>query len=146
MKNFIKNVPSQIVATFTIMILVLTAISISLGVETIPVTRLVEFFLLAIPGGILMEFAFGTCIIKRMADVKRSIIFIVPFAIITFLCAVVFHWITELHTISTYVKFAGIFLGCWLLSLILFEIEHRIRGKKYTEKLREYQNEGNQRE
>ena len=31
---------------------------------------------------------------------------------------------------------------CWLISILMFEIEHYIRGKEYTEKLREYQNGG----
>ena len=39
-----------------------------------------------------------------------------------------------------YLKFIGIFLGCGLLSVLLFEIEHRIKGKEYTKKLKEYQN------
>ena len=72
-----------------------------------------------------------------------GLLFIIPFAMVTFLCAVIFQWITELSLISTYVKFMGIFLGCWLASIVLMEVEHIIRGKKYTEKLREYQNGGN---
>lgn len=143
MKKFAKNIPGQITDTFAIMMLCFTVISCSMGVETIPITRLVEFFILSTIGGIWMEFAFGTCIIRKMSDVKRVCIFIVPFAIITFICAVIFQWITELKMISTYIKFIGIFLVCWVISIIIFEIEHIIRGKKYTEKLREYQSRGN---
>lgn len=142
MRNFIKKIPGQIISTFTIMIMCFTVISFVRGVETIPVTRLVELFILSIIGGIWMEFSFGTCIITKMSDAKRVGIFIVPFAIVTFMCAVVFQWITELKVVSTYIKFIGIFLSCWLLSIILFEIEHTVRGKKYTQKLREYQNRG----
>ena len=143
MKKFIKNLPGQIACTFAIMVVSFTVIALSKGIETMPVSRLLELFLLSTIGGIWMEFAFGTCIIKQMADAKRVCIFIIPFAIITFICGIIFQWITKLEVISTYVKFAGIFIGCWILSIVLFEIEHRIRGKKYTEKLREYQNGGN---
>lgn len=142
MKSFIKNIPRQIMETFAIMMICFTIIACSRGIETIPITRLVELFFLSIIGGIWMEFSFGTCIIKKMTDAKRVCIFIVPFAIATFICAVIFQWITQLKLISTYIKFIGIFLVCWVVSIIIFEIEHRIRGKKYTEKLREYQRGG----
>ncbi|MDE6904920.1 MAG: hypothetical protein K2P76_08325 [Lachnospiraceae bacterium] len=142
MKNFIKNIPAQIAGTYTIMSICFTIISFAVGAETIPVTRLAELFLLSVPGGIWMEFSFGTCFIKRMADAKRACIFVVPFAAVTFICGVLFRWITELTRISTYIKFAGIFLVCLGISILFFEVEHRIRGKKYTEKLKEYQKGG----
>lgn len=142
MKRFVKNIPGQIGSTFAIMVVCFTMISFSKGIETIPTTRLVELLVLAIIGGIWMEFAFGTCIIKRMSDVKRICLFIVPFAIVTFICAVVFQWITELDLVGTYIRFIGIFFVCWLISILIFEIEHTIRGKKYTKRLREYQNGG----
>ena len=142
MKRFIKNIPGQITSTFAIMVACFTVISYSKGIETVPTTRLAELLILAIIGGIWMEFAFGTCIIKKMSDVKRICLFIVPFAMVTFICAVVFQWITELNVVDTYIKFIGIFFVCWLISIFIFEIEHTIRGKKYTEILREYQNGG----
>ncbi len=142
MKRFIKNIPGQITSTFAIMVVCFTLISFSKGLETIPTARLAELLILAIIGGIWMEFAFGTCIIKKMSDVKRICLFIVPFAIVTFICAVIFQWITELNAVGTYIKFIGIFFVCWLISIFIFEIEHTIRGKKYTERLREYQNGG----
>lgn len=146
MKQFMKNIPGQIAGTFTIMMMCFMVISLFKDAETIPMTLLLEMFLLSAIGGIWMEFTFGTCVIKGMTDAKRICLFIVPFAIVTFLYAVIFQWITELRVISTYVKFMGIFLGCWLISFVVMELEHTIRGKKYTEKLREYQNGGNDNE
>ncbi len=142
MKNFMKNIPGQIAGIFTVMTICFTIISFALDVKTIPVTRLAELFLLSVPGGIWMEFSFGTCFIKKMADAKRACIFVVPFAAVTFICGVIFRWITELTRIGTYIKFVGIFLVCLGISILLFELEHRIRGKKYTEKLKEYQKGG----
>lgn len=142
MKRFVKNIPGQIAGTFAVMVIVFTLISFFRGIETIPTARLAELFVLAITGGIWMEFAFGTCIIKKMSGEKRICLFIVPFAIVTFICAVIFQWITELNVLGTYIKFIGIFFVCWLIAISIFEIEHIIRGKKYTEKLREYQNGG----
>lgn len=142
MKKFMKNIPGRIAATYTIMMVCFAIITRSRGIETIQVVRLAELFLLSVIGGGWMEFSFGTCMIRKMTDAKRSCIFIVPFATVTFLFAVIFQWITELKKISTYLKFAGMFLVCWVISIVLFEIEHIIRGKKYTEKLREYQTGG----
>lgn len=142
MKKFIKKVPEQIASTFTIMMVVFTVISSMNGIESIPVNRLGEMIFLAVIGGILMEFAFGKCVFKQMNDVKRVCIFIVPFAFVTFLAAIIFDWITALDSITTYIKFIGIFLVCGVVSVMLFEIEHRLRGREYTKKLKEYQNGG----
>lgn len=139
MKRFMKNIPGQITFIFTIMMVTFTLITLGRGTGMVPVTRVLELFLLSIVGGIWMEFAFGTCIVKQMAEAKRICIFIIPFAVVTLICAVTFQWITELQVIGTYVRFAGIFIGGWVLSIVLSEIEHWIRGKKYTKKLREYQ-------
>ncbi len=139
MKNFWKNVSVHIVSTYTIMIVTFSCISAIKGLEVVPVNKLFELALLAVFGGIWMEVSFGTCIIKKMSDIKRACIYIVPFALVTFACAVVFQWITELDAIGTYLRFIGIFFACWVISVILFEIEHCVKSKQYTKKLREYQ-------
>ena len=140
MKIFLKNSIGQIASTYAVMCLIFAIISTVRGVTTMPIMRFFELFILAVIGGVLMEFAFGKCVFKQLSDIKRVSLFIAPFAVITFLCAVIFQWITEYRSISVYLKFIGIFLGCGLLSVLLFEIEHRIKGKEYTKKLKEYQN------
>lgn len=140
MKIFLKNSIRQIASTYAVMCLIFAIISTLRGVTAIPIMRFFELFILAVIGGVLMEFAFGKCVFKQLSDIKRVSLFIAPFAVITFLCAVIFQWITEYQSISVYLKFIGIFLGCGLLSVLLFEIEHRIKGKEYTKKLKEYQN------
>ena len=109
MKQFINNVPSKIVNTFAIMINAFFIISKLKGIENIPVIRLGQLAFLAVMGGILIEVAFGTCLFKRMSDVKRITLFMVLFALITFGCAVWFQWITHLESIRTYISFIGIF-------------------------------------
>ena len=139
MREFWKKIPAQIANTYTIMLMCFTIISLISGVEMMPVKRLAELFVLAVIGGFWMEIAFGECVFQKMSDMKRVCIFIIPFAVITFILAVIFQWITRLDMIETYVLFIGIFLVCWGISVVLFEIEHRIRGKEYTQKLKEYQ-------
>lgn len=140
MKTFFNNVPGQIARTYTVMLVCFTAISIARGVETIPTVRLAQLLLLSVIGGFLMEAAFGKCIWKQAAYGIRVCIFIVPFAGATLLCAAVFQWDVKLDEVRTYIKFAGIFIACGIVSVLLFEIEHWIRGREYTWKLKEYQN------
>lgn len=139
MKRFIKNIPGQIANTYTIMLICFSVISQVQGKEVVPSKLLLQLLGLSVMGGILMEFSFGECIFKKMSDVKRICIFTIPFCIITFVFAVVFQWITKLSVLETYVKFIGIFLGCGILSVVIAEIEHGIRGRRYTQQLKEYQ-------
>lgn len=140
MKTFLKNVPGQIARIYMVMLVCFTVISLAGGVETIPTVRLAQLLLLSVIGGFLMEAAFGKCILRRTAYVKRVCIFTAPFAGATLLCAAVFRWDINLGEVRTYIKFAGIFIACGIVSVILFEIEHWIRGREYTWKLKEYQN------
>ncbi len=142
MKEFLKNIPGQIASTYTIMLVVFFIINKKMGISQVPLNRLMELFLVAVIGGILMEAAFGKCLIRRMSDKKRICLFLVPFAGITFICAALFGWVTEFDMLDTYVRFIGVFLVCGVVSLIIFEVEHQIRGREYTRKLKEYQKGG----
>ena len=139
MKQFIKNLPGQICSTYATMVVVFFVISFCMGVETIPLIRLGQLAMVAVLGSILMELYFGTCVIKRMADITRCTLFIISFAAITFVCAVYFQWITKLDRMGTYLSFIGIFAICWVVAIFMGELEHYFRGKKYTQKLKEYQ-------
>ena len=105
MKTFIKNLPTQIASTFTIMLICFTTISFVRGMETIPLGRLIKLFGLSVIGGILIEFAFGPCVFKKISDFTRICIFIIPFCMVTFLFAILCQWITKLHAMETYIRF-----------------------------------------
>lgn len=139
MKRFLKNTLSQIGSTYAIMLAVFTIISIMKGVETVPVARLGQLAGLSVIGGLLMEMAFGTVLFPVLADVKRVCIFLVPFCFATLLFALTFGWLTKTDTISAYLRFIGVFLICGAVSVALFEVEHHIRGKRYTKQLKAYQ-------
>jgi|GEM_PF-1572385 len=144
MKRFCQNALSQIGSTYAIMMAVFTLISILNGVEAVPVARLGQLCILSVIGGTLMEIAFGKIVFRRMADAKRVCLFIVPFCVVTLLFALGYGWITRTDALSTYLRFFAIFLACGVLSVILFDIEHHLRGRKYTEKLKAYQQRGKQ--
>lgn len=139
MKQFIKNASVQITNTYAIMILVFFLVSFCKGVENIPLMRLAQLAMVAVLGGILMELYFGNYVIKQMADITRCTLFTISFAAITFVCAVCFQWVTHLDSMGTYASFIGIFAVCWIVAVIMGEVEHYFRGRKYTQKLKEYQ-------
>lgn len=142
MKQFMKKIPGQICSTYATMVSVFFVISFCRGVETIPLMILGQLAMVAVLGSVLMELYFGTCVIKKMADITRCTLFIISLAAITFVCAVYFQWITELNSMRTYFSFIGVFAICWVVAIILGELEHYFRGKKYTQKLKEYQKRG----
>lgn len=142
MKQFLKNTSVQVTNTYAIMVLVFFFISFCMGVETIPLMRLAQLAMVAVLGGILMELYFGNCVIKRMADITRCTLFMISFAAITFVCAVYFQWIVHLDSMRTYASFIGIFAVCWVVAVMIGEVEHYFRGKQYTQKLKEYQKRG----
>ena len=142
MKQFLKNTAVHITNTYAIMVLVFFFISFCMGVATIPLMRLAQLAMVAVWGGILMELYFGNCVIKKMAELTRCTLFVISFAAITFVCAVYFQWIVHLDSMRTYASFIGIFAACWVVAVIIGEVEHYFRGKKYTQKLKEYQKRG----
>ena len=124
------------------MVAVFFVISFCRGVETIPLMMLGQLAMVAVFGGVLIELFFGHCVIKAMADITRCTLFIISLAAITFVCAVYFQWITELDSMRTYLSFIGVFVICWVVAIVIGELEHYFRGKKYTQKLKEYQQRG----
>lgn len=139
MKTFIKELPKQISYTFTIMITVFLTIALLKGVKEISIYRLIQLLVIAVLAGALQLIAFSDIFIKKMSDIKRVTIFIVPFGLITLLFVIIFNWFS-INLIKSWVIFFGIFLGCFIISIMIFEIEHKIKGEEYTGKLIEYKN------
>ena len=139
MKIFIKELPKQVAYTFTMMLVVFLSIGLVIGIEQISIYRLVQLLGIAVFGGALQLIAFSDIFISKMSDIKRLLIFMIPFVIITLIFAIVFNWFS-INLIKSWVIFFGIFLVCFIISIILFEVEHRIKGEKYTGKLLEYKN------
>lgn len=137
-KQFFKMLPIETAKIFTIIMTVHITISLVLGVEVISVNRNLQLLAISVLGGALMLTAFSDIFVKKISFIWRLVIFIVPFFIITMIFAIVFSWID--FDFYRWLIFIGIFLVCFSLSLIIYFVECKIKGKKYTEKLIEYQN------
>ncbi|MEE0059648.1 MAG: hypothetical protein UE295_02340 [Acutalibacteraceae bacterium] len=139
MKKFIKRLPQEVSHIFSIMMVVFLVSALMNGVENISVYKIAQLFAIAVLGGMLLLIAFSDIFIKKVLYIVRICIFIVPFFFVTLIFALTFSWFKSLNII-TWVWFIGIFLFCFALSVVIYLVTTKIKGKEYTEKLIEYQN------
>ncbi|MBQ8796250.1 MAG: hypothetical protein IJZ54_07485 [Clostridia bacterium] len=146
MKEFFAKLPQSIMLIFGIMMIVFTSVAFINGFETVSVYRIFQLLGIAVIAGALMLVAFSDIFIKKMNQILRAVIFMIPLMITTLVFALAFSWFST-GNIKSWAIFITIFLvcfaGCFVIFLIINFIEKLIRGKKYTEKLKEYQNKKN---
>ncbi len=138
MKKFIKRLPYEVSQIFSIMMIVFTSMAFINGFESVSVYRIGQLFAIAILGGVLILISFSDIFLKKISYILRICTFIVPFFVISLIFALSFSWIS-VENITSWIIFISIFLFCFLLSIIIYMITVRIKGKEYTEKLIEYQ-------
>lgn len=139
MKMFIKRLPHEVAQIFLIMMIVFFVLALLNGVESISVYRIGQLLGIAVIGGALLLIAFSDVFIKKVSYIVRICVFIVPFFFVTLIFALLFSWFTNANII-TWLIFIGIFLFCFALSIVIYLITVKIKGKEYTQKLIEYQN------
>lgn len=143
MKEFFAKLPQSIMLIFGIVIVVFTTVAFANGFEALSVYRVYQLLGIAVIAGALMLVAFSDIFIKKMNQVLRAVIFMIPLMITTLVFALAFSWFPT-GSLKSWAIFLTIFLvcfaGCFVIFLIINFIEKLIRGKKYTEKLKEYQN------
>lgn len=143
MKEFFAKLPQSIMLIFGIVIVVFTTVAFANGFEALSVYRVYQLLGIAVIAGALMLVAFSDIFIKKMNQILRAVIFMIPLMITTLVFALAFSWFPA-GNIKSWAIFLTIFLvcfaGCFVIFLIINFIEKLIRGKKYTEKLKEYQN------
>lgn len=142
MKLFIKRLPHEIAQIFLIMMVVFFFTALINGVESFSVYKIGQLLAIAVLGGALILIAFSDIFIKKVSYIVRICIFIVPLFLVTLVFALAFSWFTD-SNIVTWLIFIGIFLFCFALSVSIYLITSKIKGKEYTEKLIEYQNKNN---
>lgn len=137
-KLFFKKLPAEVFQLFGIMMMVFIASALMNGIESFSIYRIVQLFGIAVLGGALILIAFSNIFFKKIHYIIRICIFILPFFFITLAFAVAFSWFTS--NILNWLVFIGIFLFCFALSIAVYLITLKVKGKEYTEKLKEYQN------
>ena len=143
MKEFFAKLPKTIMFVFGVMITVFSTMALVNGFEALSVYRIFQLLGIAVIAGALMLIAFSDIFIKKLNPVLRAIMFMIPLMLTTLGFALAFSWFPA-GNIKSWAIFLTIllacFAGCFVIFLVINFIEKLIRGKKYTEKLKEYQN------
>lgn len=143
MKEFFAKLPQSIMLIFGIVMIVFTSIAFINGFEAVSVYRIFQLLGIAVIAGALMLIMFSNIFIKNMNQILRAVVYIISLMLTTLVFALAFSWFPT-GSIKSWAIFITIFLlcfaGCFVIFLVINFIEKLIRGKKYTEKLKEYQN------
>ena len=139
--EIISQIPKYTAYSFSMSMVVFMVISLIVGVESMSTSRLIQLLIICIVAAILQMIAFSDICIKKLAYTKRLVVFMFPFLVVITAFAVKFEWF-PIESIGAWGIFIGIFLICFIVSTILFEIYFRITGDKYTGILNEYKNKG----
>ena len=138
-KEIISQIPKYTAYSFSMSMVVYIVIGLIAGVESMAIDMLVQLLIVCIIAAILQMIAFSDICIKKLAYTKRLTIFMFPFLAVITAFAVKCGWF-PVESIGAWVLFIGIFITCFVVSTILFEIHFRITGDKYTGILNEYKN------
>lgn len=138
-KKIISQIPKYTAYSFSMSMVVFMVIGLITGVEGMPMSMLIQLLVVCIIAAILQMIAFSDICIKKLAYIKRLSIFMFPFLVVITAFAVKCGWF-PVESMGAWVLFIGIFIICFVVSTILFEIHFRITGDKYTGLLNEYKN------
>lgn len=148
MKNVIKiigQLPKYTAYSFSMSMLVFTVIGHIAGKEVIAINMLAQIFVVCLAAAVLQMIAFSEICIKKMSYIKRLALFMFPFLAVITGFAIVFKWF-PMQSFMAWLIFIGIFVFCFIVSAILFEIHFKITGDKYTGILNEYKNKSNKKD
>lgn len=142
MKKVIKiiaQLPKYTAYSFAMSMFVFTVIGLIAGTEAMSINMIVQMFAVCFAAAVLQMLAFSEICIKKMHYLKRLAIFMFPFLAVITGFAIVFKWF-PMQSIMAWLIFIGIFVFCFMVSTMLFEIHFKITGEKYTGILNEYKN------
>lgn len=133
----IYQIPKYTSYSFSMSMVVFIIVGIIVGLEQIPISMMIQLMIICIIASILQMIAFTDICIKKLIYTKRLAIFMFPFLTVIIAFAVKYNWF-PIRNMGSWILFIGIFVTCFIVSTILFEIHFRITGDKYTGILNEY--------
>lgn len=142
MKNFIKiisQIPKYTSYSFSMSMIVFLIVGFITRIQEISINRIIQLGVICIIASVLQMIAFSNILIRRLAYTKRLALFMFPFLAVITAFAIKYNWF-PLENIISWIIFIGIFVTCFIVSAILFEIHFKITGDKYTGVLNEYKN------
>lgn len=145
MKNLIKiigQIPKYTSYSFSMSMVVFLIVGSITRIQEISINRIIQLGVICIIASVLQMIAFSNIVIKKLAYTKRLALFMFPFLAVITAFAIKYNWF-PLENIISWIIFIGIFITCFMVSAILFEIHFKITGDKYTGVLNEYKNKRN---
>lgn len=140
MRKFLKGlltVAKNCCISFTLSVVIYTAVSACYGVFQISAAIVFELLALSVAGCVLQVLVFTNLVMKKMRYSLRMLLFFVPFLLILTGFAVAFEWF-PMEYLSAWLMFFGIFVVFFILSTLVFELVFYAAGKKYNGLLGEY--------
>lgn len=138
----VSLIPKYTAFSFSMSMIVFMTIGFFLGEESMQLKMIVQLLALCIVSAVLQLFAFSDIVFEKMVYTKRMCVFMFPFLVVIIGFAKVFGWF-PMENIGAWITFITIFLLCFVISLVIFEIQFKITGDKYTGVLNEYKNRKN---
>ncbi len=138
-KKIISQIPKYTAYSFSMSMVVFIVIGLIAEVEGISISMLIQLLIVCIIAAILQMIAFSDICIKKLAYIKRLALFMFSFLAVITVFAVKCGWF-PVENMGAWILFISIFILCFIVSAILFEIHFRITGDKYTGILNEYKN------
>ena len=137
LKEIINQIPKATAYAFSMTMFTFVIIGLIVGAQSIPIGTIIQVLVISIISSTLQMIAFTEIFIRSLAYSKRLALFIFPFLAVITTFAIKYEWF-PIGNIGAWITFIGIFLTCFIVTTILFEIHFKKTGNKYTGLLNEY--------
>lgn len=133
----VSLIPKYTAFSFSMSMIIFMTIGFFLGEEAMQLKMIIQLLALCTVSAVLQLVAFSELFFDKMAYTKRMCVFMFPFLVVIIGFAMLFGWF-PMENIGAWITFITIFLLCFVISLVIFEIHFKITGNKYTGVLNEY--------
>ena len=133
----VSLIPKYTAFSFSMSMIVFMTIGFFLGEEAMQLKMIIQLLALCTVSAVLQLVAFSELFFEKMSYTKRMCVFMFPFLVVIIGFAMLFGWFPT-ENIGAWITFITIFLLCFVISLVIFEIHFKITGYKYTGVLNEY--------
>ncbi|MDE6625214.1 MAG: hypothetical protein K2K56_02455 [Lachnospiraceae bacterium] len=135
--TYVKYVLMYMAVEFTMCMTVCVVVWKIAGMTEMKINTIFSLMLVCLFMSFMQSIAFTELWIKKMHYGLRMMIFAFPSLAFMSLIAWKFQWFPTAE-MASWLIFVGIFIACFIISAILYEIYFRMTGKKYDGLLGEY--------
>lgn len=122
---------------FTGTVILSIIIGLFFDTKAIEISMLLSILLISAIGTFIQFLAFTDFILKKTKYSIRIVIFVIPFSLLLFGCALIFNWFPTEY-MGSWIISIGIFVLAFIGITVGYEVYFRITGKKYDGILGQY--------